>query len=207
MKLVIFDCDGTLVDSEFLCNLALERQLAEIGVECKAKALLDKFRGCKLASIFASLESEFSISLPESFESEYRYKVGALFDEHLKPNAGVKEVLESLSIPFCIASSAPREKIKRALSVTGLDGYFDNNIFSSYEVGSWKPEPQLFLHAANEMGVNPEECCVVEDSLVGLEAATNAKMKVVYYAPKVTEQNHFGAVQIQNMSELFEIIT
>ncbi|ELB2821931.1 HAD-IA family hydrolase [Vibrio alginolyticus] len=207
MKLVIFDCDGTLVDSELLCNLALERQLAEIGVECKAKALLDKFRGCKLSSIFASLESEFSISLPESFESEYRYKVGELFDEHLKPNPGVKEVLESLSIPFCIASSAPREKINRALSVTGLDGYFDSNIFSSYEVCSWKPEPKLFLHAANAMGFNPEDCCVVEDSLLGLEAASNAKMKAVYYAPKVAKQNYLGAVQIQNMSELVEIIT
>lgn len=207
MKLVIFDCDGTLVDSEFLCNLALEHQLAEIGVECKAKALLDKFRGCKLACIFASLESEFSISLPASFESEYRCKVSALFDEHLKPNAGVKAVLESLSIPFCIASSAPREKINRALRVTGLESYFSNNIFSSYEVGSWKPEPHLFLHAANEMGFNPEDCCVVEDSLLGLEAATKAKMQAVYYAPKVKEQNHFGAVQIQNMSELVELIT
>ncbi|HHF3087014.1 TPA: HAD family hydrolase [Vibrio alginolyticus] len=207
MKLVIFDCDGTLVDSELLCNLALEHQLAEIGVECSANELLAKYRGGKLAAIFSSLESEFSITLPASFEKGYRDKVGALFDKHLKPNAGVKEVLESLSIPFCIASSAPRDKIKKALSVTGLAEYFEHNIFSSYEVGSWKPEPGLFLHAAKEMGFSPEDCCVVEDSLLGLEAATNAKMKAVYYTPQIKEQNQYGAIQIQSMSELVEIIT
>lgn len=207
MKLVIFDCDGTLVDSEYLCNLALEYQLAEIGIESRATDLLAKYRGSKLAVIFARLEAEFSISLPASFEKEYRKKVSVLFDEHLKPNAGVKEILESLSIPFCIASSAPREKINRALSVTGLAEYFENNIFSSYEINSWKPEPELFLHAAKEMGVNPQDCCVIEDSLQGLEAASNANMRMVYYAPEIKQQNQYGAIQIQSMSELVEIIT
>ena len=207
MKLVIFDCDGTLVDSELLCNLALEHQLAEIGVECSAQKLLARYRGGKLASIFTSLESDFSISLPASFEDEYRDKVRVLFDKHLKPNPYVKEVLESLSIPFCIASSAPKAKIIKALSVTGLAEHFDNNIFSSYEVGSWKPEPGLFLHAAKTMGFSPEDCCVVEDSMLGLQAATKAKMNAVYYAPEVKEQNQHGAIQIQCMSELVEIIT
>lgn len=206
MKLVIFDCDGTLVDSEFLCNLALEHQLAELGVSYDATALLAKYRGGKLATIMSSLETDLSLSLPTSFESDYRLKVSKLFDEHLVANDGVKEVLASISIPFCIASSAPREKIERALSVTGLATFFDGNIFSSYEVGSWKPEPDLFLHAAQVMGVEPNECCVVEDSILGLQAASRAQMKSIYYAPEMIEQNKLGSVQIGHMSELFEYI-
>lgn len=187
MKLVIFDCDGTLVDSEFLCNLALEHQLAELGVKSDANALLSKYRGGKLATIMSSLETEFSIFLPKSFEADYRLKVNNLFDEHLVANDGVKEVLTSLSILFCIASSAPRAKIERALNVTGLAKFFDKNIYSSYEVGSWKPEPDLFLHAAQMMGVESHKCCVVEDSLLGLQAANRAKMKSIYYAHRVSD--------------------
>ncbi len=202
MKLVIFDCDGTLVDSEMLCNLALERQLLELGVEYHAQDLLNKFRGCKLASIISSLETELSMKLPEAFESEYRLKVNDLFDKELMPNDGVEDVLKSLTVPFCVASSAPREKIERALHVTGLLKYFRGNIYSSYEVGSWKPEPDLFLHAANSMKVKPQYCVVVEDSSVGLEAANKAEMKSIYYAPKEVEGNLFADVQIDHMSQL-----
>lgn len=207
MKLVIFDCDGTLVDSELLCNLALEDQLSELGLKCSADELLAKYRGGKLASIISSLENEFSMTFPKSFESEYRSKVNELFDKELVANDGVQEVLNSLTIPFCIASSAPRAKIERALYVTGLSRYFDNNIFSSYEVGSWKPEPDLFLYAANAMTVKPEYCAVVEDSLLGLKAANQAKMKSIYYTPEATEVSGLADVQIQHMSELLKHIT
>lgn len=207
MKLVIFDCDGTLVDSELLCNLALEDQLSELGLKCSADELLAKYRGGKLASIISSLENEFSMTFPKSFESEYRSKVNELFDKELVANDGVQEVLNSLTIPFCIASSAPRAKIERALYVTGLSKYFDNNIFSSYEVGSWKPEPDLFLYAANAMTVKPEYCAVVEDSLLGLKAANQAKMKSIYYTPEATEVSGLADVQIQHMSELLKHIT
>ncbi len=207
MKLVIFDCDGTLVDSELLCNLALEDQLSELGLKCSADELLAKYRGGKLASIISSLENEFSMTFPKSFESEYRSKVNELFDKELVANDGVQEVLNSLTIPFCIASSAPRAKIERALYVTGLSKYFANNIFSSYEVGSWKPEPALFLYAANAMKVKPEHCAVVEDSLLGLKAANQAKMKSIYYTPEATEVSGLADVQIQHMSELLKHIT
>ncbi|NVK74952.1 MAG: HAD-IA family hydrolase [Oceanospirillaceae bacterium] len=206
MSLIIFDCDGTLVDSELLCNLALEYQLAELGVECQAKELLKKYRGGKLANIVLSLETEFSIQLPNTFEKDYRLKVTDLFDKHLKANDGVKEILESLTVPYCIASSAPQAKIQQALKVTGLAKYFNENIFSSYDVGSWKPEPGLFLHAAKVMGVAPNDCYVVEDSLLGVEAANRACMKSIYYAPEVNGANKLGAQQIQHMSQLSELI-
>ncbi|MBF9002943.1 HAD family hydrolase [Vibrio nitrifigilis] len=201
MKLVIFDCDGTLVDSELLCNLGLEHQLAELGIQCKAEDLVQRFRGGKLANILANLEQEFSTSFPASFEQQYRAKVDKLFDQHLIPCDGVVDLLESLTVPFCIASSAPRTKIERALQVTGLSHYFTECIFSSYEVGSWKPEPDLFLHAAKSMQVKPQDCCVLEDSYLGIEAANRANMVSVYYAPNMGEKYPKASVQIAHMSE------
>jgi len=202
MELIIFDCDGTLVDSEFLCNLAMEQQLAELGFKVDAAELTIEYRGVSLANIMSSLESRFSTTFPAQFEAEYRLKVLSLFDQHLKPNEGVIELIESLTIPFCIASSGPRKKIEHALKVTGLDKYFKDNIFSAHEVGSWKPEPGLFLHAANAMNVEPSNCYVVEDSLVGLQAANNAKMKCVYYAPEETAKSALASIQVKHMSEL-----
>jgi len=207
MKLIIFDCDGTLVDSEMLCHLALQHQLATLGLCYSADKLMVDYRGVKLNRTLASLEDKFSLTFPESFESEYRQRVSDLFDEQLQANAGVAELLSSLTIPYCIASSAPMKKIQHALKVTGLDKYFDNNIFSSYEIESWKPEPGVFLHAAKMMNVEPIDCCVVEDSVVGLQGANAAKMKSVYYAPDVATRNPLATVQIQHMSALLKAIT
>ncbi|MGF1749234.1 HAD family hydrolase [Vibrio cionasavignyae] len=206
IQLIIFDCDGTLVDSERLCNLALERQLAEVGVRYSAEQLIANYRGVKFTEILSSIQSECQLTLPDSFETEYRLKVRDLFDQQLTANEGVAEVLKSLTIPVCIGSSAPRAKIEHALNVTGLEKYFDNAIFSAHEVGSWKPEPGLFLHAANTMGVAPEHCCVVEDSLVGLQATHRAGMTSVYYAPHLEEIDVFGSTHIQHMSELLNVI-
>lgn len=207
MKLVIFDLDGTLVDSELLCNVALEHQLAESGFTYSATQLLERYRGGKLANIIASLNAELGTSLPVSFEADYREKVNTLFDEQLTANAGVEEVLNTLTVPVCIASSAPREKILRALRVTGLTEYFDvNTLFSAYDIDSWKPEPDLFLHAAKNMRVAPCECVVVEDSMLGLQAAKSADMKRVYYAPEYPEQNTLGATHITHMRQLLDYI-
>ena len=207
MKLVIFDLDGTLVDSELLCNVALEHQLAESGFTYSPTQLLERYRGGKLANIIASLNAELGTCLPVSFEADYREKVNTLFDEQLTANDGVEEVLNTLTIPVCIASSAPREKILRALRVTGLTEYFDaNTIFSAYDIDSWKPEPDLFLHAAQKMEVAPCECVVVEDSMLGLQAAKSADMKRVYYAPEHPEQNTLGATHITHIRQLLDYI-
>ncbi|TEW54314.1 HAD family hydrolase [Psychromonas sp. RZ22] len=203
MDLIIFDCDGTLVDSEYLCNLGMEQQLAEMGLIVNAEELVSQYRGVKLDIIIKALEKKFATSFHASFEAEYRQKVNALFEQHLKANEGVIELIESLTVPICIASSAPRIKIKHALKVTGLDKYFnDEHIFSAHEVGSWKPEPGLFLHAAKAMNVAPEKCSVIEDSVVGLQAANAANMKSIYYAPDALEKNALASMQVRHMSEL-----
>jgi len=202
MKLIIFDCDGTLVDSEFLCNLAMQQQLAELGFDVDAQELTETYRGVSLTTIMSRLETTLNTVFPPQFETEYRTKVELLFDQHLKPIAGVVELLESLTIPFCIASSGPRKKIQHALAVTGLTNYFNDAIFSAHEVGSWKPDPGLFLHVANTMQVDPKDCYVVEDSAVGVQAAHRANMHCIYYAPETSEKHPLATLQVRHMSEL-----
>lgn len=176
---VIFDLDGTLVDSEGLCNQAFLDLLPQLSDT--VESLIQRYRGKKLAPILADLESRLCQKLPDAFEQHYRQHVEELFSRELRPMPGVLEMLETTNFPRCIASSGPPLKIRQALQVCGLAPYFGDSIFSSYEIGSWKPEPGLFQYAANAMGFMPSQCVVVEDSEVGIEAAAAAGMKAFHY--------------------------
>ncbi|MDD5577742.1 MAG: HAD-IA family hydrolase [Methylobacter sp.] len=176
---VIFDLDGTLVDSEGLCNQAFLELLPQLNDT--VESMIQRYRGKKLAPILADLESRLCQNLPDTFEQHYRQRVAELFFHELKPMPGVIEMLEATSFPKCIASSGPLLKIRQALQVSGLAPYFGDSIFSSYEVGSWKPEPAIFQYAAKAMGFMPGQCVVIEDSEVGMEAAAAAGMKAFQY--------------------------
>jgi HAD superfamily hydrolase (TIGR01509 family) len=180
-RCIIFDLDGTLVDSEALCNQAFLDLLPAL--DDSVERLVHRYRGRKLAPILADIEHRLGHRLPEDFERRYRQRVSELFTTDLRPTPGVLEMLESLRHPYCVASSGPREKIQQALNVSGLAPFFRDTIFSSYEVGSWKPEPGLFLHAAGVMDFSPGECVVVEDSEVGIMAAAAAGMTALQYIP------------------------
>lgn len=181
--LVIFDFDGTLVDSEKLCNQAFLDLLPEM--THSTDDLIEKYRGRKLSYIFEDLENEIGRKLPENFECQYRKRVENLFEEKLLPTDGAKDMLERLTYQYCIASSAPREKIVHGLQVSGLASYFPSPemLFSSYEVGNWKPSPGLFLHACVAMGRKPKQCVVIDDSQIGIEAAIAAEMQWLRYDP------------------------
>ncbi len=166
---LIFDLDGTLVDSEPLCSQAFLDLLPDI--ELPLTDLMKRFRGRKLTGILADLEGIIGRSLPIGFEQDYRAQVEHLFKTELAAFPNVSEALSEISLPMCIASSGPRAKIEAALEKTDLKRFFGSNIFSSYDVGIWKPDPGLFLHAAREMRVPPERCAVIEDSEVGIRAA------------------------------------
>lgn len=200
--LVIFDLDGTLIDSESLCNQAFLDLLPSLNETIEE--LVDQFRGKKLSEIISEIERKILSPLPEGFEQSYRQRVADLFTTELKPIEGVHEMLKALELPFCIASSGPPEKIKHALAITHLAPFFGERFFSSYNVGSWKPDPGLFLHAAEKMGFAPGNCIVVEDSPVGLEAASAAGMHALHFAPniKVAKNVH----SFSNMSELPSIL-
>lgn len=178
-KLVIFDCDGVLVDSETLANNVFAQMLADYGHQISANESEDRFRGMKLAEILEILERETGIALPESFEPELRQRMSSVFHAQLRPVKGVQRLVESLQVPFCVASSGPRKKIEENLRTTELYPHFAGKIFSGYEVNSWKPDPGLFLAAAGHFDVAPSDCIVIEDSFVGVTAAIAAKMNVL----------------------------
>lgn len=178
---VIFDLDGTLVDSEPQSNQAFLDLLPEL--DENVEELIRRYRGLRIAPVIADLESRIGRMLPESFQDDYRRRVAELFDERLEATPGAKQMLESLSCPYCIASAGPPEKIRHSLMLSGLAPYFGDRVFSSYEIGSWKPEPGLFLHAARSLGFAPDQCLVIEDSDPGLIAANAAGMRAIHFAP------------------------
>ncbi|OUL19211.1 haloacid dehalogenase [Nostoc sp. RF31YmG] len=177
---IIFDLDGTLVDSERLCNQAFIDLLPFINES--VESLILRYRGRKLALILADIENRYGEKLPRNFEETYRQRVNELFEFYLQPITGVPEMLKTLDYPICVASSAPITKIRKALNVTNLSHYFGNRLFSSYEIGSWKPDPGLFLYAANKMGFSPKSCVVIEDSDVGIQAAHSAGIYALKYS-------------------------
>ncbi|WNB78038.1 HAD-IA family hydrolase [Methylomonas koyamae] len=196
---VIFDLDGTLVDSEALCNQAFLDLLPQLNET--VNVLMLRYRGKKLAAIFTDIEIRLGRKLPETFEQHYRQRVSELFRCELKPMPGVIEMLEALHVPKCIASSGPMPKIRQSLEISGLAPYFGDNLFSSYEVGSWKPEPGLFQYAAKSMGFMPDQCVVIEDSEVGVEAAAAAGMRAFRYLHK-GEYASYGGESIELFDDM-----
>lgn len=183
-KCIIFDCDGVLVDSELITAKVLVAMGKELGLPLDLDFVVGEFLGKSLNAIMNYLNVLAKGQLPPDFESEYRKKTYKAFKSELQPIAGIHSVIESLEIPFCVASSGPIEKIRANLTTTGLIDKFEGRIFSCYEIQSWKPNPDIFLHAAGNMGFRPEECAVVEDSKVGVQAALAGGFDVFLYAKK-----------------------
>ncbi len=178
-RLVIFDCDGVLVDSEKLGNDVFAEMLADYGHQISGDESTRRFRGVNLTKCLEILQRETGLELPESFETDLRQRMSSVFQAQLRPVEGALRLVESLHVPFCVASSGPMKKIEENLRTTNLYPHFINKIFSGYEIGSWKPDPDLFLSAARHFGVAPGDCVVVEDSQVGVSAGIAANMTVL----------------------------
>jgi HAD superfamily hydrolase (TIGR01509 family) len=176
--LVIFDCDGVLVDSELLSVRADLACLAEAGIDISADEILDRYTGISLAQMLGDLETRYGRPLPD-FAERHRQLLRPLFETDLRPIPGVYAALDSLACRVCVASSSTPERLRHALSLVGLVDRFDPHLFSAAEVAHGKPAPDLFLHAADRMGVLPERCVVVEDSLPGIAAAVAAGMAAI----------------------------
>lgn len=180
---IIFDSDGTLIDSETLGNQVIVDCVAELGLVLSLEEAVAAFRGRKMADTLGLIEQRLGRALPEDFLPELRERMALAFEESLQPMPGVPALLDALRVPYCVASNGPHEKMQVSLRATGLLPYFGERVYSAYEVGSWKPEPGLFLYAARSMGVAPERCAVVEDSILGVQAGMAAGMRVFGYAP------------------------
>jgi HAD superfamily hydrolase (TIGR01509 family) len=176
--LLIFDCDGVLVDSEVLsCGICGE-VLTEAGVPYTGEDIMRQFVGMSLKDMVARIEAERGCTLPDDFRHRVNGAVFRRFETELQPIEGVRNAILSLPFPRCVASSSAPERIALSLRVTGLADLFDH-VFSSTQVPRGKPAPDLFLHAASHMNTRPEDCLVIEDSTAGVQAARAAGMRVI----------------------------
>lgn len=201
---VLFDLDGTLVDSEPLCNQAFLDLLP--GLKDSVAELASRYRGKKLAAILRDLETRLGSQLPLEFEAQYRRHVSQLISQGLRPMPGVRDMLEATNYPRCIASSGPLEKIRQLLEASELTAYFGDCLFSSYQIGCWKPDPGLFLHAAQQMGFQPRDCVVVEDSEVGISAAIAAGMRALRFISDVEASEPSDNRSFNRMADLPAIL-
>lgn len=179
--LVIFDCDGVLVDSEALSVSALLGMIKLAGGSIGEDAAYEHFLGKSMKSVREILGRDFGLEITDQHLTEMRIELMRRFREELKPMPGVKEMLPRLGHPCCVASSGTLDRIRYALDVTGLLGLLEPHLFSAGMVAKGKPAPDLFLHAATKMGASPQKCLVVEDSPAGIEAARAAGMTVLAF--------------------------
>jgi HAD superfamily hydrolase (TIGR01509 family) len=175
---VIFDCDGTLVDSEPLGLEVLLRESRALGAHWASDADVLVLKGRPMAAALREIEQRIGHPLPPGFEDAVRLAMAEAFRDRLAPIPDAASALAALHVPYCVASNGPRHKIELTLGLTGLLPLFQGRVFSAYDVGSWKPDPGLFLYAANEMGAEPAQCVVVEDSESGVRAGLAAGMSV-----------------------------
>ena len=176
--LTIFDCDGVLVDSELIALSELSAVMREQGVAMSVAECQDAFMGMTNADIVRAIEERIGRSLPGE-GPRLRLRMLDRFKRELQPVPGIADVLAHHDGPRCVASSSDRGRIELTLALTGLAPFFEGNIFSGTEVARGKPAPDLFLHAAASMHVNPSACVVVEDSAMGVRAAVAAGMPVI----------------------------
>ncbi|MFT6336590.1 MAG: HAD superfamily hydrolase (TIGR01509 family) [Saprospiraceae bacterium] len=181
-KCIIFDCDGVLVDSEEISIKILIDMANSLGVEIDMAYADINFTGKSLESVFIHIEKLAGKKFHENHERDYRDRTFKAFKSELKPIQGIHSLLNEISVPYCVASNGPIEKIRLNLSITNLLDKFQNKIFSAYTIKSWKPDPELFLHAANKMGFDPSDCVVIEDSIAGIIAAKKGGFDVFGYA-------------------------
>jgi len=180
--LVIFDCDGVLVDSESIGTAVLARAAISEGAAIGEDEALRLFRGLKMAECVVEIERRLGRPIRDDFVADVRHAMAIIFERDLRAIAGVHAALAAITLPVCVASNGPMPKMRHTLGLTNLLGHFEGRLFSAYDVGVWKPDPGLFLHAARTLGADPSRCVVVEDSLSGIRAANAAGMRVLGYA-------------------------
>jgi HAD superfamily hydrolase (TIGR01509 family) len=178
LDLIIFDCDGVLIDSEILANRSEVEALRSFGIEFELSDYMNRFVGKNTKDVLDGIESLHGVRLSEDDWRLVTENTSKIFAAELKPISGVVELVTSIDKAKCVASSSSLERLDLTLKLTGLLDLFSPNIFSSEQVNHGKPAPDLFLFAAEQMQVHPDRCIVIEDSLTGVKAGV-AGMKVI----------------------------
>lgn len=202
--LVIFDCDGTLVDSEPLTMQLLASMMLEIGVNEEYDWLLKNFAGKNMKAITDLIEEHIGPFDAIAFEEDYRDKCVSLFKEELQPIPGVKDLISSIDVAKCIASNGPHRKMKLSLSATRIDRLFQTeHIFSAYDVQKWKPDPALIHFALRKMNVSASKAVLIEDTMSGVLAGLSAEVDTIAFNPD-GEKNllESGAINFTRMEDI-----
>ncbi|WP_237067709.1 HAD family hydrolase [Microbulbifer guangxiensis] len=209
-QLVIFDCDGVLVDSETIVCRILAEEMNKLGMQTTAEELDEQFSGRPAKDCLAEIETRYGGPLPDNYFGNTERRIREAFHRELEPVAGIEDLLDHLlqvNLRSCVASSGSHDKMRLTLNRTGLYDYFDGRIFSVDDVGRGKPWPDLFLHAAQTMNVEPQHCLVVEDSIAGVKAAVAAGMPVVGYSNHVRRADQLreqGAIVVGDMMAVLD---
>lgn len=208
---LIFDSDGTLVDSEAPGLDVVHRLAVEQGLVISREEAHERFRGVRMAEVAAWIAERLGQAGPvfeDRFVELAREGMAERFRQGLDPMPGAAELIGRLAVPYCVATNGPREKVELTLAVCGLRPLFCDRVFSAYEVGMFKPEPGLFLHAAQALGAVPERCAVVEDSATGIAAGVAAGMQVFAMCPPrlVPEVFHPRVTFIDALSDLLRLL-
>ena len=204
-ELVIFDCDGVLVDSERIAVRVEAELLAELGWPLSQAEIVERFMGRTTEYMDEAIEAQLGSRLPGDWRDQFQRRYREAFAAELVPVDGVLDALDQIAVPTCVASSGSHDKLRFTLGHTGLYERFEGRIFSGYEVANGKPAPDLFLHAAARMGAGPARCAVVEDSLYGVLAARAAGMRVFGYVGGLTSADRLegeATVVFEDMREL-----
>jgi HAD superfamily hydrolase (TIGR01509 family) len=208
IELVIFDCDGVLVDSERLAVRIEAEVITSLGWPLDESEIIDRFVGRSDADMQAEIERHIGRAIDWEVEFAPRYR--DVFERELAPVDGVIDALDAIEVATCVASSGTHEKLRFTLGLTGLHDRFAGRIFSASEVAHGKPAPDLFLLAAAQMDVEPARCAIVEDSVAGVVAGTAAGMQVFAFAGGVTVASKLrrdGVVVFDDMRSLPALIT
>jgi HAD superfamily hydrolase (TIGR01509 family) len=214
VDLIIFDCDGVLVDSEVISCRAHAETLTRHGYPITADQVLNRFLGVSDREARMAIEAELGRSLPEDFEAQMKEMALQRYPSELQPIPYLNDVMSEIGLPICVASSGTPEKIRHGLSCAGLYDRFAPNIFSATQVARGKPAPDLFLYAAEQMKAVPARCLVIEDSVPGIVAARAAGMTVLgFHGGSHCRPGYAGtllaagaAVTFDDMRQLAELI-
>jgi HAD superfamily hydrolase (TIGR01509 family) len=213
-EMVIFDCDGVLVDSEPIINQAHAHVLAACGYQITEEELVERFCGMSDPEMLYIIQCEWGRALPTSYAEHVGLMIEAGFRESHAPIEGVAEALDSLTLPICVASSSSLEQIRQKLKITGLLGRFGEHLFSATMVTRGKPAPDLFLYAAQRRTTAPDRCLVIEDSPAGIDAARAGGMTAIGFCGgshcgpehRARLQEHGAALVMGDMRQLATVM-
>ncbi|MCU0900783.1 MAG: HAD family hydrolase [Cypionkella sp.] len=178
VDLVIFDCDGVLIDSELISAEMLVQELAKLGVDIDLPYVARHFLGRSYPTVMQTIREDFGLDLSPDFEAQYRNRLLDAFERRLSIMPGVAQTIADLAVPCCVATSSSPRRVQLSLRIVGLWDRLGPVTFTSSLVPRGKPAPDLFLHVAERMGVSPAQCLVIEDSLSGVQAGLAAGMQV-----------------------------